>query len=657
MNNDRKQIKANSRGKDKDLYCQMSGFCQRTTIHGLSHMYQSKTSKRKIFWLTVFVLGLVATIVHLTFHAMQFLESPTIITLDHEGSEFEFPDVTICSQTPTTSRFYERGTEKFPNIQNGFTAMDLLLYPVYNQTYDSVHLLPYKEEILLHKRLIQHQYASMPTKHKGFALDELVIKCSFHKSDCRLQFTLLQNPYYLNCYTFQPPERNLKTTRPEDGLLLLLYIGNAQKNNIFPGKNATITSRSRPTSQKRETSNDWFARILLPEYEPAGVKIVFHEKDAFPALRAAGSIVGAGQFSEIELGMIQERKLNKGSSPCVDTEPKVWFLTSLDESGWPVFREFNAEPGDCIYEFQQRDLYKECGCTSHRVPLQRDHKMFNSIDRGDQVGWCYNSTSLLLDLGLDVNQIVKSVKGDPAKLVNISKTAIQSSHANSRLVERYLRRVNCHDSLLDRFSDPHYNSIQQCTDGGEKALYACQKNEYKSVHSTASWPRYSDIQEIIEEDILPALLIPKNNLSDGNKTKVEYRPLAHDLFDFDSNGQWIAQVELVKENFVKLQLHPVEVLVNVHREEPAYSIWEALGELGGIIGLWLGMSFLGVIEVCEFVIDLTSAARRGKTLQLVKRKEPDAVSGPYGEAESAAPELLLSEIPNGVDVDQSTQNC
>ncbi len=70
----------------------------------------------------------------------------------------------------------------------------------------------------------------------GHQMKYFILRCKFLGQPCNWtkQWTLLQNPFFYNCYTFDPGEAGANTvgTGPELGLGLILYLEAINGSNI-----------------------------------------------------------------------------------------------------------------------------------------------------------------------------------------------------------------------------------------------------------------------------------------------------------------------------------------------------------------------------------------------------------------------------------------
>ena len=75
----------------------------------------------------------------------------------------------------------------------------------------------------------------------------------------------------------------------------------------------------------------------------------------------------------------------------------------------------------------------------------------------------------------------------------------------------------------------------------------------------------------------------------------------------------ITDSNLIKKNFVKIQVVTSNVNgVMEYQDVPAVNFESFIGSLGGILNLWIGLSFITVIEVIELAINLVNIFRKSQ---------------------------------------------
>ena len=79
----------------------------------------------------------------------------------------------------------------------------------------------------------------------------------------------------------------------------------------------------------------------------------------------------------------------------------------------------------------------------------------------------------------------------------------------------------------------------------------------------------------------------------------------------------VASSTLIKKNFVKLSVVARNKNgVTEYRDIPAITFESFIGSLGGILNLWVGLSFITIIEIIDLIINLLLTYSKNKHLRV-----------------------------------------
>ncbi|PAA85087.1 hypothetical protein BOX15_Mlig029354g1 [Macrostomum lignano] len=78
-----------------------------TRTHGLLHIFLSRSTARRIFWLLLFVAALIGCTVHLAKLVQKFTDRSVESQLKLRSERAQFPDVTICNFKPASTGLME----------------------------------------------------------------------------------------------------------------------------------------------------------------------------------------------------------------------------------------------------------------------------------------------------------------------------------------------------------------------------------------------------------------------------------------------------------------------------------------------------------------------------------------------------------------------
>ncbi len=269
-------------------------FCGNTSLHGFGQVPNEKSTKMKIFWKVIIVLACIGLISHMTM---------TIVTYTNYGydessqlsSELAvFPFVTICNMNALSSMQEDNADETITSEIESYKA-NLIAWEgmVNTQIMNIPERLTSAEGYFANLNLNTSQ-------HIGHQLEQFVIYCRFQNKNCNFSdFELLQDPMFLNCYTFKPISTDSVQAGQRHGLMMILY-----------------------TESKEAHDNTGAAYVKESVVGNGdGVRIVIHEPNTHPAPVDQGVSISPGQSTDISLSAGRTHRLGQPYSDCSSRWP------------------------------------------------------------------------------------------------------------------------------------------------------------------------------------------------------------------------------------------------------------------------------------------------------------------------------------------------
>ena len=132
----------------------------------------------------------------------------------------------------------------------------------------------------------------------------------------------------------------------------------------------------------------------------------------------------------------------------------------------------------------------------------------------------------------------------------------------------------------------------------------CTMLKYNKFVSSSNWPSHMAENKVLQ-------------LIRDAHVKIESQNLISTLDEiYNSSDEEIDGLNLIRDNFLKLVIYADSIRGNEVKEEEAYPIQNFLGEVGGILGLWLGGSVLTFFEPMELLMNLILLAIFGCDLPI-----------------------------------------
>ncbi|PAA88741.1 hypothetical protein BOX15_Mlig020704g1 [Macrostomum lignano] len=252
----------------------------------------------------------------------------------------------------------------------------------------------------------------------------------------------------------------------------------------------------------------------------------------------------------------------------------------------------------------QRQIYEQCGCLSALLPTEID--LYNSAlsSLGDTRNLFCN---LPPDDAFTHQQFPRECREDPRNdtLCMVRGLDGVSTMPFSQLLKhddiaQFLKRDECHDhEFRSRVS------VDKCPK-------VCRRQQFSSVHSIVPWPESqlsrkhpSTFARIFVNTIKPFLdkaIVQLNSTSVGARVLETMRAAFLKGMNY-SNPQpkplYEAGLEYMQERLLLLEIGYASADMQVMSESEAYPLKSFLSDIGGIMGLWIGMA---IVSICEFLL-------------------------------------------------------
>ncbi|PAA50484.1 hypothetical protein BOX15_Mlig013241g3 [Macrostomum lignano] len=592
------------------LYTTVEQFGARSTIHGLQHIFHSRELTRRIFWLVLMLVALCLGLAHMHATAMEFLSNPLTSQLKLMSEQVKFPDITLCNLKPA-SESMSLAPEFRQYIRDKWGYFDNWYVEERKRRRHESKVNFYERARLVFGRLFQILWVSGDSRDIGVLDVTLLLDCSYNSMKCHQKnFSLRQNYRFWNCYTFFVHKDNLVTGKGGKGAELDLVLftdnhntvrledldGSARQKNLSTGiyKRSRQTEEQEPISLKELLNEATGLNHLLTEgsYEPGGFRVFIHERKLYPMLSREFVDVQSGTKSIIKLRPLQHSLLSSAAHQCTprSAAENVSYVRYFAHGSKHIgHKKYQKTDSDFVAEEKQNLVHENCGCYSHRYPFTVDNSEL-----------CYYVPP-------------SSWKIPP---------------------EQVLRKIRCHDRWILDAEKRTYELMQKF-----HSKRFCEFTLYRPLEQSSSWPRFEHVQDIWTDFIAPKIASGKEftmecghnhhifnrtetaafNRSTSRQELVYYPLLLTDqlcLEQFCNGTDTSCDLNLLRrlyptatnclqkavmtKNMALIGIHLLSSAADSYVESVSYEWTEALSETGGILGLWLGISLLSVLEIFEF---------------------------------------------------------
>ncbi|KAL8612050.1 hypothetical protein ACOMHN_052072 [Nucella lapillus] len=375
-------------------------------------------------------------------------------------------------------------------------------------------------------------------------LEDFLIHCQFNQEECTsVNFTTSFDGNYFNCFTFNGGNKDNK----------LLMHATGPQNGL-----SLIISLD---NDEPPLGSYGIYNIDSNIQHSAGVRVVVHAPNTMPSPVDHGFDIPPGYSSSIGLKAILHTRLSEPYGNCT--------MDTL--VGMNYFNTFFS----CLQVCKQRIIIAKCQCKSSALPAVPEYN----------VTFC----------GLIPNwKTILSGQGGykPREYVPIHSLACE---------ERVLQ---------DLANDRSYETTCQC-------YQPCRETTYQKSVSLSYWPlefyQLHALQVFYGADIkqnfmheaytfLSELANMSQLLSKRNDTRTEN--LIKQGYTLSEKEKAERASTLIRQNLLRLNIYLEDLSVVEYRQLPAYGLADLFADIGGTLGLWMGISVLTIMELMELIIRL-----------------------------------------------------
>jgi hypothetical protein len=364
----------------------------------------------------------------------------------------------------------------------------------------------------------------------GIQLKDFIFSCRFMDEYCNVSatFTKIFDPYFFNCYTFQP-EKILQTRATrlqgvEYGLSLLLFTGSSGRMRFG-----------------NEFGNE-SAKMLIPGMQEAdvalasgkGARVVVHSPYTLPHPTAEGFEVPPQYSVEIGVKARENVRIRHPHGNCTDESAtnQTYRYTLMQCQN------------DCI----QRMIMKVCNCVDNRIPAPEDTKgLKNCFELPVVDERCY------------------------AESLPMCKEIIQS----------WVAKVDCRKAVYDNMTIKDPAAMDSCG-----CYPPCEDIVYDTLYSLSTLP-----ENTIEHSAFYSIIDQFMN-EDFSKPKMAY---LRDMYGTDYES-------MVHKHISRLNVHIADSNIIKTTEAPDYEAIRLVSDIGGQLGLWIGISVMTLFEVLQVTL-------------------------------------------------------
>ncbi|KAA3679203.1 uncharacterized protein DEA37_0013022 [Paragonimus westermani] len=518
---------------------------EHSTVHGLSHVSTAATKLGRITWFCLLLAGIAGFFTNLSFIIDRYLTRPVLTSYISEYEGFIWPDITLCNAMAPYSLHLHGRIPKWQALRNQASAFAQKLNSSLFASIDSQD----QNEIAIQALM----YSTLSPPEYGVGEPEEFIQ--FVATDVGYQGIILTVEISGNMTHLNPPLKKYFHTQvlqkrynvPCYTLQLrhsLTAVQSNQVNSIGLGVKFNVESYRIINSSYASPYIDLF--ISHPGHAPHDDPI-----EMLP-----------GYTLSLSLRMSRLRREPARLSCRTD-----FYTTEVFDPDLVTKRRVNGSATFCHRIVSQHLYLNSCHCYSPFLPypVVYNHKLFSKM-----AILCFNMSRF------SVAQINRNADCMLRIYERYQLSSVYNSVPEARACEQF-RKPLC-DDVEYKLSDIRRTAMVE--------LWSNSYNEARIAFLTSSF------QNLFSSDIPPEQLVSwlDSDTKDDN-TK-----------DNDSMPKIL---KYMRDNFGLLSVNRKSELGELVREELEYPLSELMSDVGGLMGLWIGISVIGlfeIVELCGFAI-------------------------------------------------------
>lgn len=543
-------------------------FAADTSMHGLGKIILTKQPRRRAAWVIVFVSAWAFFSYEICSVISSYLEYGVKTTSEFLPDGAPFPAITLCNMqsldfytlhflyTSAANHYHSGQNTSFAEYLRSVGREKTLAYEIaklddlITQRFTNNEKVSEDQRYTLYSRTTIAANLKKDILREALVEKEFVVGCTFGNSKC--YFKAIDHPYYYRCYTFEPSPDMLEGMSSKKFEPLKEGIKNGFSATFFTGT--------------RLLNATGFEDILIPgifeKGSPlsgsAGIRMAIHPPGTDPFPLTEGYNVPPGHLASIEVVPLMHKRLGLPYGRCA-TENKYrkhHYLETLESVNNKPYRKISCERA-CV----QEHVIKECQCYDPLLPNTGDAYCDNER--------CYDINTV--HLGNDDN-----VSSTLSLLSSCRSLRYLDEGSDSKTgIELLLAKIRCAENTNGRV-------MAAC-----ECHHPCDEHQYMAFYSLSLWPSMGYESGFVYRDIFTVSGF-RERFSPTEKRSV-----------YDEYVKKLGQEAL--RDFVKINVYVGDSNVLQATEQPAISFTEMLSNVGGQLGLWIGVSVITICEVVEVV--------------------------------------------------------
>ena len=552
----------------------LENFAKQTTLHGVPKVILARSPITRCFWSFVCVTAGAIFCVQISEVLRRFFSYPKKVTVEVVSTPVPFPSVSLCNMRNLDFYILNILNRKFledAHPANHINSSDHPFIREYMKTVAKYGPLWYKYQES-HPLIFQEIFsrttfsANIPQELIAMAavqLNEFVVTCYFGGNSCNQSkdFVTFFDPYYFNCFTYNAPYSSSSSSGDGTENEFTEELLSLSEG-IENGWSAIVLTGSGMLDKNPDI------RVLPGIHESRsavaaseGVRVVIHPPDTQPFPFAEGYDVPPGYSASFGIRPRRNIRIGAPHGNCTHRNPFG------DD---PENRRYRGI--SCQKMCLQSHVIKNCDCYDASLPKLNDSKHMPCRRNNEFPDSCmFNATEECFNASLSMYRRIQCARDTRDHVTR-----------NTSLMSRCL----CHPP--------------------------CDEFLYDVSYSLSKWPATGYEGDAAYLDVFYV---------EEFRQRFENTPKNHTIYEYfkDENR------ESTMKDFARLNVYVADSNVIKTQESPDYEPNQLVSDIGGQLGIWVGISIITLSEVIELACMLLRHFMSGEMRAAPQRNVVDLV--------------------------------
>ena len=530
-------------------------FARDTSTHGFSRVVGAPSTISRLLWILTCLVAWTAVVWQFSVLLKQYYDYPTNVAVETSEEQVPFPAVTICNQRPLDF-FVTAGIVFDEEGNRRWTPGNFSYIGSPNASLFERGVISYINTFTLYMAAIDQLYQDQDYGDKRLTKMKLwsrLVQLANVWEGAAEGSTQAQE-FILDCmFAGQPCSwRDFKRIIDPAYLNCFVFDPMTTNNSLPPGgpENGLNLVLFVPSITTLNLSTYAMNRLAMaPDiaFGGEGVRLTFHPQGSRAIPYMDGFDIPRGR--SVAYGISGTRNI-RTPAPHGNCSDEPYYKVP---EGYT--RGFDLCKAVCL----QNGIRQQCGCIDFSLPFRESYQ----------------------NLSCQVFEIL------PPDCLKESVEEIDLEYCGSYFTAWY-EKMTCMENACQ-------NMVKNYSFGIECACVpSCQNVIYGITSGSSQWPVYEQSQDTFLELIaLPDFRSRFN----PQKYEIYFQNATVDTFTWS-----MARRHETEKNFMRLGVHIMDRTLSRVHEHAAMTNIGLMSDIGGMLGLWLGMSLLSVMEFVEFLV-------------------------------------------------------